>query len=126
MSAIHVLHKSVNPPITRMLNNCSLVHTLTNSSKGQSTNGKVDQTVISQESSTGSLSYHPFDQLAARQEDFITQSYKALWLHSTLEPQPQYQFNVKQNDWKQTCLLVISLPCCHGKRHIQPEVFLSH
>lgn len=42
------------------------IHTLTDSSEGQSADGKVDQAVVSQQSSAGCLSYHPFDQLFVR------------------------------------------------------------
>ena len=42
------------------------IKSLTNSSEGQSADSEVDQTVISQQSSTGRLGYHSFDQLVIR------------------------------------------------------------
>lgn len=42
---------------------------LTYSSKGQGADSEVHQAVIGQQSSTGRLSYHPFDQLFIRQEE---------------------------------------------------------
>jgi len=92
-----------------------LTEGLTNAPEGQSAHGVVHQTVVGQQSSTGRLRDHPFDQLFIGYKQSIKQSI----VGATVSTPARFKFTEKKgSNVPLSKGSVMRLPCCHGRRRI--------